>query len=171
MNASVIADEFSSARVVMPKGPAVSSRREGSSTRAPAARPSATTLQPSGDTEDKPLDETFRGWDRALAAFEPGLWWFGTIRPGRVPGRHGHKMMAPRLNLWIVARGLSIGLHTRMCFADEAAANAEDPVLRLIEHEGRRKTLIAQRATRAGQGCIVSTSISKATAKTVFFDA
>ena len=41
--------------------------------------------------------------------------------------------MAPHVNLWIVARGINIGLNTRMYFDDEAAANAEDPVLRLIE--------------------------------------
>ena len=47
-------------------------------------------------------------------------------------------MMAPHLNLWIVARGINIGLNTRMYFADEAEANATDPVLNLIEHAERR---------------------------------
>ena len=40
-----------------------------------------------------------------------------------MPGRDG-RPMAPHLNLWIVARGINIGLNTRMYFADEAEANA-----------------------------------------------
>lgn len=40
--------------------------------------------------------------------------------------------MAPHLNLWVVARGINIGLNTRMYFADEQAANEQDPVLNLI---------------------------------------
>ena len=47
--------------------------------------------------------------------------------------------MAPHLNLWIVARGINIGLNTRMYFDDEAEANAEDPVLRLVEHGERAR--------------------------------
>ena len=58
--------------------------------------------------------------------------------------------MAPHVNLWIVARGINIGLHTRMYFADEAPANAADPVLQSIEWEVRRQTLIAPRQARQG---------------------
>ena len=43
--------------------------------------------------------------------------------------------MAPHINFWIVARGINIGLHTRMYFSDEAEANAKDPVLRMIEQD------------------------------------
>ena len=122
------------------------------------------------DTQDKPLDASFRGWGRAVADLETGLWWFETIKPGRVPGRRGHKMMAPHLDLWIVARGINICLHTRMYFADEAAANAEDPVLRLIEHEERRKTLIAARATKDGQPVYRFEIHLQGDDETVFFD-
>ena len=59
--------------------------------------------------------------------------------------------MAPHLNLWIVARGINIGLNTRMYFADEPEANARDPVLNLIEQADRRATLIADRETRDGK--------------------
>ena len=59
--------------------------------------------------------------------------------------------MAPHLNLWIVARGINIGLNTRMYFADESEANAADPVLNLIEQENRRTTLIARREERDGK--------------------
>ena len=59
------------------------------------------------------------------------MWRFETIKPGPVAGRHG-VAMAPHVNLWIVARGINVGLHTRMYFDDEAAANAADPVLNLV---------------------------------------
>ncbi len=48
-------------------------------------------------------------------------------------------------HVWIVARGINIGLHTRMYFGDEEEANAEDPVLARIEHRERVPTLIAPR--------------------------
>ena len=51
--------------------------------------------------------------------------------------------MAPHITFWIVARGINIGLHTRMYFGDEEAANAECPVLARIEHKVRVPTLIA----------------------------
>jgi len=51
--------------------------------------------------------------------------------------------MAPPINLWIVARGINIGLNTRMCFEDED--NSTDPVLNLIEQVDRRQTLLARR--------------------------
>ena len=46
--------------------------------------------------------------------------------------------MAPHVNAWIVARGINIGLNTRIYFSDEAEANAKDAVLNLIEWEARR---------------------------------
>ena len=85
----------------------------------------------------KALDPTFRGWGRACTDFETGLYAFDTIKPGAVEGRNG-RVMAPHINVWIVARGINIGLNTRIYFGDEAEANAEDPVLNLIEWEQRR---------------------------------
>ena len=122
------------------------------------------------DRQDKPLDESFRGWGRAVADFETALWWFETIKPGRVPGRRGHKPMAPHINFWLVARGINIGLNTRMYFADEAEANAEDPVLRLIEQEARRQTLIARREARGGQVVYRFDIHLQGDNETVFFD-
>ncbi len=52
--------------------------------------------------------------------------------------------MAPHITFWIVARGINIGLHTRMYFPDEAQANAADPVLARIENKARVATLIAR---------------------------
>lgn len=84
----------------------------------------------------------FRGWGRIVPDFETGLWAFETIKPGAVPGRSG-RMMAPHISFWLVARGINIGLSTRMYFEDED--NAADPVLNLIEQAPRRETLIARR--------------------------
>ena len=56
--------------------------------------------------------------------------------------------MAPHINAWIVARGINIGLNTRIYFSDEAEANANDAVLNLIEWEQRRDTLVAERLDR-----------------------
>jgi protocatechuate 3,4-dioxygenase alpha subunit len=53
--------------------------------------------------------------------------------------------MAPHISFWIVARGINLGLNTRLYFGDEEAANAEDPILARIEHRVRVPTLIAQR--------------------------
>jgi protocatechuate 3,4-dioxygenase alpha subunit len=89
-------------------------------------------------------DPNFSGWGRCASDMESGVCRFETIKPGRVPFRDG-RMMAPHVTLWIVARGINIGLHTRLYFPDEEKANAEDPILALIEHKVRVPTLIAER--------------------------
>ncbi|WP_439104755.1 protocatechuate 3,4-dioxygenase subunit alpha [Celeribacter marinus] len=91
-----------------------------------------------GDVEDG-----FRGWGRVIPDFDTGEFSFETVKPGVVMGRNG-RPMAPHLNLWLVARGINIGLNTRLYFGDEVQANAADPVLNLIEHTHRRNTLIAK---------------------------
>ena len=102
------------------------------------------------DTRSGEVEAGFRGWGRVISDFDTGLYGFDTVKPGSVPGRNG-RPMAPHLNLWIVARGINIGLNTRMYFADEVEANAKDPVLNLIEHADRRPTLIAARELRDGK--------------------
>ena len=121
------------------------------------------------DRQDKPIDPTFRGWGRAASDFETGVFTFETIKPGVVAGRGG-RPMAPHVNLWIVARGINIGLNTRMYFSDEAAANAADPVLNLIEWEVRRNTLIAQRDDRGGKRVYKFDINLQGPQETVFFD-
>jgi protocatechuate 3,4-dioxygenase, alpha subunit len=96
----------------------------------------------------KAVDPSFRGWGRACTDFETGLYRFETIKPGAVTGRDG-RTMAPHISFWIVARGINVGLHTRMYFGDEAAANAADPVINLIEWPVRRQTLVAKREQSA----------------------
>ncbi|RQP21941.1 protocatechuate 3,4-dioxygenase subunit alpha [Piscinibacter terrae] len=117
----------------------------------------------------KAVDPSFRGWGRACSDFETGLYSFETIKPGAVTGRDG-RVMAPHINVWIVARGINIGLNTRLYFSDEAAANAKDPVINLIEWEVRRKTLIAQREERP-DGTVYRFDIRlQGENETVFFD-
>ena len=79
-------------------------------------------------------------------------------------------MMAPHVNFWIVARGINIGLNTRMYFADESEANAADPVLRLVELEARRATLIAPRTLREGVPVYTFDIRLQGEQETVFFD-
>ncbi len=89
-------------------------------------------------------DPNFTGWGRCPTNSTDGVFRFETIKPGRVPFKDGRKM-APHITVWIVARGINIGLHTRMYFPEEAAANVEDPLLARIEHKERLATLIARK--------------------------
>jgi protocatechuate 3,4-dioxygenase alpha subunit len=94
------------------------------------------------------VEDGFRGWGRVISDFDTGKYGFDTVKPGAVMGRHG-RTMAPHLSLWLVARGINIGLSTRLYFTDEAEANAADPVLNIIENPERRPTLIAERGADA----------------------
>jgi protocatechuate 3,4-dioxygenase, alpha subunit len=89
-------------------------------------------------------DPNFTGWGRCATRAEDGGFSFETIKPGRVPFKDGRKM-APHITFWIVARGINIGLHTRMYFPEETEANMTDPLLLRIEHRERVGTLIATR--------------------------
>ena len=121
------------------------------------------------DRQKKALDPDFRGWGRTGADFKTGIYTFETVKPGAVIGRHT-RMMAPHINVWIVSRGINIGLHTRMYFSDEADANATDPVLNLIEQEERRQTLIAKRTSRDGKIVYMFDIVLQGDNETVFFD-
>jgi protocatechuate 3,4-dioxygenase alpha subunit len=122
------------------------------------------------DRQDKPLDESFRGWGRTGADFVTGTYTFETIKPGAVVGRAGKGTMAPHVNFWIAARGINIGLHTRMYFGDETEANANDPVLKIVEQEQRRATLIAPRTTRDGETVYTFDIYLQGDRETVFLD-
>ncbi|MFV0798973.1 protocatechuate 3,4-dioxygenase subunit alpha [Brucella sp. MAB-22] len=107
----------------------------------------------------------FRGWGRCPSHMDTGEFTFETIKPGRVSFKDG-RLMAPHITLWIVARGINLGLQTRMYFSDEADANAEDPVLARIEHRSRAQTLIGQR-----EGSVYHFDIHlQGEKETVFFD-
>ena len=64
----------------------------------------------------------------ALASFR---WIHGAASEASEPAI-GHRHAIPdrrhHVLFWIVARGINIGLQTRMYFSDEDAANAEDPM-------------------------------------------
>ncbi|WEZ85626.1 protocatechuate 3,4-dioxygenase subunit alpha (plasmid) [Rhizobium sp. 32-5/1] len=87
-------------------------------------------------------DPDFTGWGRCPTSTETGGYVFETIKPGRVPFKDG-RLMAPHITFWIVARGINIGLQTRLYFPEESEANASDPLLLRIEHRQRAETLIA----------------------------
>jgi len=96
------------------------------------------------DPRHAEVENGFRGWGRVLTDFETGLWRVETVKPGPVPGRSG-RMQAPHVSLWIVARGINLGLSTRLYFSDEPDANAADPLLGIVEQAHRRETLVATR--------------------------
>ena len=89
-------------------------------------------------------DPNFTGWGRSPTDMQTGEYVFRTIKPGKVPFRDG-RPMAPHVTFWIVARGINLGLQTRMYFGDEKEANEADPILSRIEHRVRVPTLIAER--------------------------
>jgi len=83
----------------------------------------------------------FRGFGRSGTADE-GRWAVCTLKPGRVPDGEGG-LQAPHIDVSVFARGLLDRVVTRIYFADEAAANAEDPVLRSLPDDAARRTLVA----------------------------
>jgi len=92
-------------------------------------------------------DPKVNGFCRFAADKDSGEFTLHTVKPGPVPAPDG-SMQAPHIAIWIVARGINIGLQTRIYFEDED--NAADPLLNRIEQRPRVDTLIA-RKTGDGQ--------------------
>ena len=111
-------------------------------------------------------DPNFTGWGRKAGDYDTGEWVFETVKPGAVPFKDG-RMMAPHITFWVVARGINIGLQTRMFFPDEAGANAQDPLLTRIEHQNRVPTLIAE---KTGEGAYRFDIRLQGDGETIFFD-
>ncbi|WP_128255372.1 protocatechuate 3,4-dioxygenase subunit alpha [Falsirhodobacter deserti] len=111
-------------------------------------------------------DPNVSGWARIVADFETGEWVLRTVKPGRVPAPDG-RMMTPHIALWVVARGINLGLQTRICFEDEEEANAACPVLGRIEHRDRVSTLLAK---KTGPSAYRFDVILQGPDETVFFD-
>ena len=109
----------------------------------------------------------FSGWGRQPTSAE-GVFSFETIKPGRVMAPDG-RLMAPHVALWIVARGINIGLQTRLYFEDEAEANAADYVLGKIMDPRRRGTLIARKEEGAVPRYVLDIYL-QGDRETVFFD-
>ncbi len=109
----------------------------------------------------------FHGFGRT-GTDEEGRFRFATVKPGPVPAADG-RPQAPHLSLIVTARGLLNHLFTRVYFADEAEANAADPVLAVVPGE-RRGTLIASREETPG-GPVYRLDIRlQGENETVFFD-
>lgn len=111
-------------------------------------------------------DPNFTGWGRCASDMTTGEFTFETVKPGVVPYVDG-RAQAPHVLFWVVARGINIGLQTRMYFPDEAAANAADPILTAIEHQVRVPTLLA---TGEGDGQYRFDIHLQGPDETIFFD-
>lgn len=109
-------------------------------------------------------DPKFTGFGRCACDLTTGEFRFDTVKPGTVPSEDGEPM-APHILIWVVARGINIGLQTRVYFPGEPA-NAEDGVLSAVEAE-RRETLIAK---PMGDDSWRFDIYIQGTAETVFFD-
>jgi protocatechuate 3,4-dioxygenase alpha subunit len=141
------------------------SRSRGRSSTARAGRSSDAMLEswqadaagvfPGQDGADPPSPASAGSPPMARA----GEFTLHTVKPGRVALRDG-RMQAPHIALWLVARGINIGLQTRIYFEDED--NADDPLLSRIEQRPRAATLIA---ARTAPGSTASTSACRARAR------
>ncbi len=104
-------------------------------------------------------DPKVNGFCRFAADKDTGLFTLRTVKPGRAGGQ------APHIALWIVARGINVGLQTRIYFDDED--NSGDPVLSRIEQKNRAATLIAK---KEGKGCYRFDIRLQGEGETVFLD-
>ena len=109
-------------------------------------------------------DPAVGGHCRFAADAVTGEFTLRTVKPGPVPSRYG-RAFAPHISLWIVARGINIGLQTRIYFEDED--NAGDPLLSRIEQRPRLDTLIAK---RTGEGTYRFDIRLQGEGETVFLD-
>ena len=109
-------------------------------------------------------DPKVTGFCRFAADKDTGEFTLRTIKPGSVKGRNG-QVFAPHISIWIVARGINIGLNTRIYFDDED--NSADPLLARIEQRPRVDTLIAK---KAGDGTYRFDIRLQGEGETVFLD-
>ncbi len=103
----------------------------------------ASGLYPSPQETRGKADPQFSGWGRCAADPDSGEYRFDTIKPGSLPDADGN-LAAPHITVWIVARGINVGLHTRLYFDDEGEANAGDSLLAAVEPRERAATLLAK---------------------------
>lgn len=100
----------------------------------------------------------FSGFGRCPCNLDTGEYLFETIKPGATDNQ------APHVTIWIVARGINVGLHTRMYFDDEQ--NGADPILQQIP-ENRRATMLGQ---KTADGTYEFNVVLQGTDETVFLD-
>jgi protocatechuate 3,4-dioxygenase alpha subunit len=107
----------------------------------------------------------FTGFGRCGTGTDPeNRFIFDTIKPGAIGDGQ-----APHVNLIVFMRGLLTHVYTRIYFADEAEANAVDPVLASVE-AARRRTLIAARETTPAGTVYRFDLHMQGPDETVFFD-
>lgn len=87
-------------------------------------------------------DPAVNGFCRFAADKDSGEFTLRTVKPGKTPLRDGG-FQAPHISVWVVARGINIGLSTRIYFDDED--NSSDPLLARIEQRPRVDTLLAKK--------------------------
>lgn len=95
---------------------------------------------PAGRFAGAQQTDGFRGFGRSETV--DGEYAVLTVKPA--PLRDGlGRTHAPHVALSVFARGLLDRVVTRLYFADEGAANAEDPVLMSLPDDAARRTLLA----------------------------
>ncbi len=87
--------------------------------------------------------EGFCGFGRWGVEDGDGTYSMLTVKPGRVPGPGNGSLQAPHIDVTLFARGMLNRVVTRIYFADEAEANAADPLLARVP-AARRNTLLAE---------------------------
>jgi protocatechuate 3,4-dioxygenase alpha subunit len=110
----------------------------------------------------------FRGFGRC-ATDTDGRYRIVTVRPGPLPCP-ADGTEAPHLDVSVFARGLLDRVVTRIYFADEAEANAADPVLSAIAGPERRETLLARTVPGGRAGEFRFDIRLRGPRETVFFD-
>jgi protocatechuate 3,4-dioxygenase alpha subunit len=116
----------------------------------------------------RPAVAGFRGFGRCPTD-GVGQYRIVTLRPGPLPCPAGGTE-APHLDVSVFSRGLLDRLVTRIYFADEAEANAGDPVLSAIGDPARRATLIASPVPGGQLGQFRFDIRLRGDRETVFFD-
>ena len=109
-------------------------------------------------------DPAVNGFCRFAADGTTGEFTLRTVKPGAVAMRDG-RLQAPHISIWIAARGINIGLSTRLYFDDED--NSADPLLGRIEQRPRVDTLVAK---NTGQGTYRFDIHLSGPSETVFLD-
>ena len=115
------------------------------------------------DAQKKAVEKGWRGFGRVFTNATGGFR-FTTIKPGRVPAPDG-SLQAPHLVVSVFMRGMLKHLMTRIYFADEPGANAEDPVLKLVP-AARRATLLPKKKGKTLEWNVILQGKNE----TVFFD-
>jgi len=108
---------------------------------------------------------SFKGFGRCGTGTDPEhRFVFDSVKPGAVDGSQ-----APHVNVIVFMRGLLSHLYTRLYFADETTANAQDPVLQSVP-DARRGTLIARPSQDGGVTVYRFDIHMQGDKETVFFD-